>query len=104
MVFYAEIQIFEHMAFLRLLNRAAFICNICFLFAIFLLWYRQPVNPGLSSLIIAMGFLLSIVLNIVVNIWLILLWIFKKPFAGIPRLLIYLNGGFLIIQIILLIK
>jgi hypothetical protein len=92
------------MGFLRMLNRAAFICNICFLFAIFLLWFRQPVNPGLSSLIIVMGFLLSIVLNVVVNIWLFLLRIFKKPFPKIPRLLIYLNGGFLIIQIILLIK
>ncbi len=49
------------MAFLRMLNRAAFICNVCFLLAIFLLWYSHPVNPGLSSLIIVMGFLLSIV-------------------------------------------
>jgi hypothetical protein len=92
------------MAFLRMLNRAAFICNICFLFAIFLLWYKQPVNPGLSSLIIVMGFLLSIVLNAVVNIWLILLKILRKPILGVPRWIIYLNGGFLVLQIILLIK
>jgi hypothetical protein len=104
MLFYAEIWIFGHMAFLRMLNRAAFICNICFLFAIFLLWYSKPVNPGLSSLIIVMGFLLSIVLNIVVNIWLILLRILKKPLPGFPRLLYYLNGAFLVIQLILLIK
>jgi hypothetical protein len=78
MLFYAEIWIFEHMAFLRMLNRAAFICNVCFLLAVFLLWYSQPVNPGLASLIIVMGFLLSIVLNVVVNIWLILIRIFKK--------------------------
>jgi len=87
-----------------MLNRAAFICNICFLFAIFLLWYKQPVNPGLSSLIIVMGFLLSIVLNAVVNIWLILLKILRKPILGVPRWIIYLNGGFLVLQIILLIK
>ncbi len=92
------------MAFLRILNRAAFICNVCFLLAIFLLWYSPPVYPGISSLIIVMGFLLSIVLNIVVNIWLVLIRVFKKPLPVIPRFLFYLNGAFLVIQIILLIK
>jgi hypothetical protein len=92
------------MPLLRMFNRAAFICNICFLLAIGLLWLKQPINPGLSSLVIVMGFLLSIILNVVVNVWLFLLKIFKKPLIGIPRLLIYINGGFLVIQIILLIK
>jgi hypothetical protein len=87
-----------------MLNRAAFICNVCFLLAICLLWFKNPVNPGLSSLIIVMGFLLSIVLNIVVNIWLLILRISKKSTAGIPRLIIYLNGGILVIQIILMLK
>lgn len=104
MLFYAEFWNFEHMAFLKMLNRAAFICNVCFLLAIFLLWYEKPIYPGLASLIIVMGFLLSIVLNVVVNIWLILLKVFKKPFAGFPNRIIYLNGAFLVIQIILLIK
>jgi hypothetical protein len=92
------------MPLLRMFNRAAFICNICFLLAIGLLWLKQPINPGLSSLVIVMGFLLSIILNVVVNVWLFLLKISKKPLIGIPRLLIYINGGFLVIQIILLIK
>jgi hypothetical protein len=92
------------MALLRMLNRAALICNVCFLLAISLLWLRHPVNPGISSLLIVMGFLLSIVLNVVVNAWLFLLSVFKKSLVGIPRLLVYINGGFLAIQIILLIK
>jgi hypothetical protein len=61
-------------------------------------------NPGISSLIIIMGFFLSIVLNIVVNTWLFFLLVTKKPMAGIPRFLIYSNFGFLAIQLILLIK
>ena len=92
------------MALLRMLIRAAFICNVCFLLAIGMLWIKHPINPGLASLIIVMGFLVSILLNVVVNLWLIFLRLFKKPLVDIPRLLIYLNGGFLAIQLILLIK
>ena len=56
------------MAILRMLIRAAFICNLCFLLAIFMLLFKHPVNPGAASLILVMGFFLSIVLNIAVNV------------------------------------
>jgi hypothetical protein len=92
------------MALFRMLHRAAFICNICFLLAICLLWFKHPVNPGFASMILVMGFVLSIILNTVVNAGLIFLLVTKKTWKGIPRLLIYLNGGFLVIQLILLIK
>jgi hypothetical protein len=92
------------MALLRMLNRAAFICNVCFLLAIAMLWYKHPINPGLSSIIIVMGFFISIVLNFGINVWLISLLILRKPVTGIPRWLIFLNGGFLAIQLILFIK
>jgi hypothetical protein len=92
------------MALLRMLNRAAFICNISFLIAVCILWFKPPVNPGLSSLLIVMGFFLSVVLNFVVNGWFLLLRISKKPVDSIPKKLIYLNGGFLVIQLILLMK
>jgi hypothetical protein len=92
------------MAFLRMLHRAAFICNVCFLLAIGILWLKHQVNPGISSLVIVMGFFISIILNIVVNLWMLMLVVSKKQVRGIPRLLIYLNGGFLAIQLILLIK
>ena len=126
MLFYAEIWIFEGapipsvpdvlyplfrnaqlnrtMALFRMLQRSAFICNICFLLALGLIWYKHPVNPGIASLIIVMGFFLSVVLNAIVNFWLLFLWIFKKPFTGIPKHLIYINGGFLLIQIMLILK
>jgi hypothetical protein len=92
------------MALLRMLHRAAFICNVCFLLAICMLWFKHPPDPGIASLIIVMGFFLSVVLNIVVNGWMLFLRFAKKRLDGIPTLLIYLNGGFLAIQIILLIK
>ncbi len=92
------------MALLRMLNRAAFICNICFLLAIGLLYFKHPVNPGFASLVIVMGFLLSIILNVVVNIVLLYYIIAKRPVMEVPRALRIMNGGFLIIQLILLIK
>jgi hypothetical protein len=92
------------MALLRMLNRSAFICNVCFLLAILILRLRQPVDPGLSSLIIVMGFVLSILLNLIVNIWHLIRRIGKKPLQEIPRILLYLNSGFLIIQLILILK
>ena len=93
------------MGLFRMLTRSAFICNVCFLLAIFILWMRQSVNiinPGLASLIIVMGFVLSIILNLIVNIWQLIRWVKKKPANGIPLVFKYLNGGFLTIQLILL--
>ena len=74
--------------------------------ALAILWLKHPENsdPGISSLIIVMGFFLAIVLNIVVNGWLLILRISKKRTEGIPRFLIIINGGFMAIQLILLIK
>jgi len=94
------------MALLRVLCRAAFICNVCFMLALGILWLKHPENsdPGISSLIIVMGFFLAIILNIVVNLWLIILRISGRRTEGIPRYLIIVNGGFMAIQLILLIK
>jgi hypothetical protein len=94
------------MALLRMLYRAAFICNVCFMLAIAILWLKHPEDsdPGITSLIIVMGFFLAIILNIVVNIWLLILRIRKRPIENIPRNLIIINGGFMVIQLILLIK
>ena len=94
------------MALLRVLCRAAFICNVCFMLALAILWLKHPENsdPGISSLIIVMGFFLAIILNIVVNLWLLILRISGKQTAGIPKYLVIINGGFMAIQLILLIK
>lgn len=92
------------MALFRTLHRAAFICNLCFLLALFILWLRHPMNAGLTSIILVMGFFVSVLLNVAVNVWGILLKFSKKSLVEIPRWLIYVNGGFLIIQLVLLLK
>jgi hypothetical protein len=92
------------MGLLRMLSRSAFICNICFLLAVFLLWIRQPVYPGLASLVIVMGFVLSIILNGIVNLCCLIRRISRKPFPAVPRGILYTNAGFLAIQLILLFK
>jgi hypothetical protein len=85
-------------------HRVAFICNLCFLFGLVILRLRQPVNPGLTSLILVLGFFVSVILNVVVNVWMGVLRFSNKPLEGIPRWLIYVNGGFLAIQLILILK
>lgn len=94
------------MALLRVLCRTAFICNVCFMLAIGILWLKHPENsdPGISSLIFVMGFFLAIILNIVVNLWLVTLRISGRKTEGIPKYLIIINGGFMAIQLILLVK
>ena len=92
------------MASLRMFHRVAFICNLCFLLGLIILKIRQPVNPGLTSIILVLGFFVSVVLNVVVNVWMGLLRISKKPIEGIPSWLIWANGGFLAIQLIFMLK
>ena len=94
------------MALLRVLCRAAFICNVCFMLALAILWFKHPENSdsGVRSLIIVMGFFLAIILNIFVNCWLLILGISRKGIKDIPRFLIIVNGGFMAIQLILLMK
>jgi hypothetical protein len=92
------------MAWLRMFHRAAFICNLCFLIAVWILRLKYPVNPGLTSIILIMGLFVAVVLNIVVNIWQMVLRFSDKKADGVPHWLIYINGGFLAIQLILLLK
>jgi hypothetical protein len=73
------------MASLRMFHRVAFICNLCFLLGLIILKFRQPVNPGLTSLILVMGFFLFVVLNIIVNELIGMLRFSNKTIKGIPR-------------------
>jgi hypothetical protein len=92
------------MALLRICHRVAFICNLCFLIGLIILKIRYPLNDGLNSMILVLGFFLSVILNCVVNVWMGILRFSNKPLTGIPHWLIYVNGGFLAIQLILMLK
>ncbi len=92
------------MALLRLLNRAAFICNICFLIALGLLHYKVQIRVDMTSMILVMGIFLSILLNSTIIVCFFILLILKIPLDKIFWGLVYINTGFLAIQLILLIK
>jgi len=91
------------MRLLRFLSRVAFICNICFLLATLTRFLPMPDN-GLTSNIIILGYLLSIMLNVLVNTILLLLLLFGRlRRSGVPIWLLIINFIFFIIQIALLI-
>jgi hypothetical protein len=92
------------MRLLRLLSRVAFICNICFLLASFVQWLPDPPEGGLVSMIIIMGYLLAILVNTVVNLWVIALFIAGRLRASsVPVWLLIVNFAFFSLQLALLI-
>jgi hypothetical protein len=95
----------------RFLSRVAFICNICFLLTSFVQWLPHPPEGPLISLVILMGYVLGIVLNVLVNTWLILLWLIgapryptpERPRAGFgPAWILVVNFIFFLIQLTLI--
>ena len=105
MVFCPEIQIFGlNMQLLRFLSRVAFICNICFLLASFVQWLPHPIEGE----IIPTVWLLSLIVNMIVNAGvlavLILKFLFQRSWRLSPLWLLIVNGIFFIIQIILIIE
>jgi hypothetical protein len=92
------------MQLLRLLSRVAFICNICFLLASFIQWLPNPPEGGLISLVIVCGYLLSIFVNVVVNLWVIFLLTARRlRGAAVPGWLLVVNFMFFVLQLLLLV-
>jgi hypothetical protein len=93
------------MGILRLLSRLAFICNICFLLASFVQWLPHPPDGVIVSNIIVLGWIVSILVNIIVNAWAFFLLIFGKlGKAQVPAWLLIVNFIFFVIQLILFLK
>jgi len=92
------------MQLLRLLSRVAFICNICFLLASFIQWLPNPPEGGLISMVIVLGYLLSIFVNVVVNIWVVTLLTTRRlRAANVPVWLLVVNFAFFLLQLLLII-
>ena len=90
------------MRVLRLLSRVAFICNICFLLASFIQWIPNPPEGEIISVIIVLGYLLSIFINALVNVWVLAALLTRRLRHGmIPTWLLIVNGLLFILQIIL---
>lgn len=86
-------------------SRVAFICNICFLLTWFMR-YLPPMQQGhFASTIVILGIGLSIILNVIINFFIIVALFQKKPVKEhIPAWLAIANAVFMIAQLILLLK
>ena len=92
------------MRLLRLLSRVAFICNICFLLASFVQWLPNPPEGGVVSMIIILGYLVAILVNTVVNVWVIALFLSRRLIRdAVPTWLLIVNFLFFSIQLTLFI-
>lgn len=92
------------MGVLRFLSRVAFICNICFLLVSFSQWLPQFPDNALTSDVIVLGWLVSMVINLIVNTVLLILFLAGRlRKTGIPVWLLVVNFLFFAIQITLLI-
>lgn len=90
------------MRLVRFLSRVAFICNICFLVASLRQWILLPLDNQLASDIIVLGLLVSVVLNVIVNLIVLVLFVIGKlRSAAIPMWLLVVNLIFFIGQILL---
>ncbi|HEY4111857.1 MAG TPA: hypothetical protein VGM48_22720 [Puia sp.] len=89
---------------IRILSRVAFICNICFLLVSFSQWLPQFPDNALTSDVIVLGWLVSIAVNIFLNLILIVLFFVRRlRRTGIPVWLIVVNFLFFAAQVIILI-
>jgi hypothetical protein len=92
------------MGVLRFLSRVAFICNICFLLVSFSQWLPQFPDNALTSDVIVLGWLVSISVNIFVNLVLLVLFLIGRlRNTGIPVWLMIVNFLFFALQLALLI-
>jgi len=92
------------MRLLRLLIKVAFICNICFLLASFIQWLPDPPEGPIVSMIIILGYVMAIIINLLVNSWLIITFMRGKWQKGIaPGWLLSVNALFCLIQLSLII-
>ncbi len=86
-------------------SRVALLCNICFLITYLLRNVPFISNGIVTSTIIVMGNVLSIVINMLVNILYVFIALTGKPISTyLPKWIIIVNFLFFILQVILLIK
>lgn len=92
------------MRLFRLLSRVAFICNVCFVLTSCVQYLPHPPEGDLISTIIVLGYFLAMTINVLLNLVLIIMWIFGKlPAARIPAWLLIVNFLFFILQSIFII-
>ena len=93
------------MYLLRILLRVAFICNICFLLTMVILWLPRPLQGEIVSLIIILGCVLAVIVNGVTSLWLGVLFFTRNKLPILfPRWLMTTNFIFFALQLIFILK
>lgn len=91
------------MALLRFLSRVTFICNICFLLTAFIQWLPYKIEGWWVEQVVAMGYILAVILNVLLTVCLIFVFLFgAMRRTGIPIWLMIINFLFLLIQVAIL--
>jgi hypothetical protein len=85
------------------LSRVALLCNVLFLYC----WYLQDAttnfitNKDVNATILVLGYIVSPCLNVVLNLWWLVMFIRKKQLAT-PKWLLRINLVVLVFQILVL--
>jgi hypothetical protein len=88
------------MRLLLFLQRVTFICNLLFLLCLVILFsYNFISNYATETYIIILGYVLAFFLNLVVNIWELVL-LFNRQISIVPKWLRMFNFIILLIQFI----
>jgi hypothetical protein len=92
------------MGLLRFFSRVAFICNICYLLTSLERYGPSFLsNNSITSSIIVLGWVMATGVNLVVNLWALVVWSFKKGPLQVPRWLLIVNFIFLLVQLTIII-
>lgn len=88
------------MPLLVFLQRVTFICNLLFLLCLVILYSHNFINNyATETYVIILGYVLSFLLNVVVNSWELLL-LFNRKISIVPKWLRMFNFILLFIQLI----
>jgi len=90
------------MRLLRFLSRVAFICNICYLLTSLAQYVPNLEDGNILSTMIVLGWFFSILVNVLVNGWILVVWAFRKGRLEVPRWLMIVNFIFLVVQLLIL--
>ena len=93
------------MSKLLFLSRVGLLCNICFLLTFFIRYVPELKDGFFVSTIIVIGLVLSIVINVILNMFYLLITVAEKRVIHyVPTWLILINFLFFVFQAILLLK
>lgn len=93
------------MSKLLFFSRVGLLCNICFLLTFFIRYVPELKDGFFVSTIIVIGLVLSIVINVILHMFYLLVTITNKPISHyVPRWLVIINFLFFVFQAILLLK